>query len=74
MRPGSDEVELLSAGHGPILHYVAATGEMVSSRADGVPLGIDKSLHAGQGRRITLAPGDLLVLVTDGFHEWERAE
>lgn len=74
LRPNHDEVELVSAGHGPILHYVATTRQIVASRADGVPLGIDPTLNVSDARRIQLASGDLLILVTDGFHEWQAPQ
>jgi hypothetical protein len=73
LRPDSDEVELVSAGHGPILHYVKARGEVVASAADGIPLGIDVTLGITDARRIRMAAGDSLILVTDGFHEWANA-
>jgi len=56
-------------GQGPILHVVAATGELRWSRASTVPLGIVAPLPAGKAETIEMAPGDLLLLLTDGFYE-----
>jgi serine phosphatase RsbU (regulator of sigma subunit) len=72
--PESNQVRLLSAGQAPILLYRAETGSVESSKADGVPLGVGLGLGCGTPREIRMAPGDMLVLVTDGFFEWENAQ
>ncbi|MEM0983747.1 MAG: PP2C family protein-serine/threonine phosphatase [Planctomycetota bacterium] len=67
---GDDHIVTLSAGHGPILIYRAATRTIDSFNADGVPLGITpwhEELDAVSHR---LEPGDALILITDGFFEW----
>jgi phosphoserine phosphatase len=38
--------------------------------ADTVPLGLVEPLPCDGPRRIPMAPGDQLVLLTDGFFEW----
>lgn len=70
LHPDENSVELYSAGHGPILHYLAASGEVEASGADAMPLGVGRDLGNTEARRIVLAAGDLLVLITDGFIEW----
>jgi len=65
-------VELISAGHGPTLLYRAATGEIERFGGDGLPLGIAPDVPYGPHRSLTLARGDVLVLLTDGFAEWAR--
>jgi len=65
-------VELISAGHGPTLLYRAATGEIERFGGDGMPLGIDPEMRYGPHRSLTLARGDVLMLLTDGFAEWAR--
>jgi serine phosphatase RsbU (regulator of sigma subunit) len=71
--PKSGGVEVLSAGHGPMLHLESATGNITQLDGDGVPLGIMENEDYGMPRRMQLAPGDVLLLVTDGFIEWPRA-
>jgi serine phosphatase RsbU (regulator of sigma subunit) len=61
-----------SAGHTPPLVYRAASGEVEVLASRGIPLG---ALAGGRlrtsldDRALELAPGDLMVLFTDGFHE-----
>jgi len=69
----SDEVGLLSAGHGPILIHRARGGEIESRGADSLPLGVDGSMHYETGEPIRLADGDSLIFITDGFFEWTNA-
>lgn len=58
-------VTYANAGHSLALHVSAATGEIRRLRAEGMPLGIQVRPRLGQASR-TLAPGDALVLYTDG--------
>lgn len=67
--PSQDEVALLSAGQAPLLFYEAVTGTLHNWRADDLPLGVADGLRFSGPRRIAFAPGDLLVLITDGFFE-----
>jgi serine phosphatase RsbU (regulator of sigma subunit) len=69
--PAGSTLHLLSAGHGPILWFRPATGEIRSIDAQGIPLGLITGFEYGQATETPLAPGDMLVLVTDGFYEWE---
>jgi sigma-B regulation protein RsbU (phosphoserine phosphatase) len=55
-----------NAGHFPPLHLHA--GGVSRLNADGIPLGLMEEASYGQGER-RLAPGDLLVLYTDGIVE-----
>jgi sigma-B regulation protein RsbU (phosphoserine phosphatase) len=59
-------VEFVNAGHLPILHlgqtYVRSEG------ATGVPLGMFSDIHFSINR-LSLAPGDALVMYTDGLTE-----
>jgi len=66
-------VDLLSAGHGPLLLYSAAEDRVHSYDAHGVPFGVFRMLAYGPAQKISLAPGDMLVLITDGFFEWSNA-
>ena len=71
--PTASAVQLLSAGHGPLLFYTAADRAIQSSEAHGVPFGFAPGIRYGPAQLLTLVPGDMVVLMTDGFFEWENA-
>ena len=71
--PSTSRVELLSAGHGPLLLYTAADGRIQTFAAHGVPFGVAAGLPYGPAQEISLAPGDMVILMTDGFFEWMDA-
>ena len=63
-------VRFLSGGQGPILHFQAAAGVCAAYRATSFPLG---SMPIGSLRpavEFEMAPGDILVLLTDGIFEY----
>lgn len=65
---GSNEVEYISAGHVPLLHYRQRNNDVVSYSMAQFPLG----LFAGSGyvsRRVRYEAGDIFGLVTDGVVE-----
>lgn len=70
--PLKSEVEVLSAGHGPILWYNHATREIENLEAQGIPLGMIAGVNYEQALVRRLAPNDMIILVTDGFYEWEN--
>lgn len=72
--PKKSEVEVLSAGHGPILWYKHATHEVENLEAQGIPLGMIAGVSYEKALVKRLAPNDMIVLVTDGFYEWENAK
>ncbi len=63
-------VELLSAGHGPTMLYRAREKRVEQFGGDGLPLAIMEQESYGPTRPLTLAPGDALALLTDGYFEW----
>jgi serine phosphatase RsbU (regulator of sigma subunit) len=71
-RPGCPEVEVLSAGHGPLLTYSHAEDQFTEMSAHALPLGILPSFPSDPPARLQLGEGDLVVLATDGFFEWEN--
>ena len=71
--PDKSEVEVLSAGHGPILWYKHATHEVENLEAQGIPLGMIAGVSYEKALVRRLAPNDMIVVVTDGFYEWENA-
>ena len=64
------EVRYLSGGQAPILHFQAASGECVRHGPTGFPLGAMALPVRRAAASIALAPGDLLVLLTDGVFEY----
>jgi len=43
-------------------------------KAHGMPLGITSRLVTDPPQMLVLDPGDMLVLATDGFFEWENPQ
>lgn len=72
--PRGGPLGLLSAGHGPILLRIHATGEVEEILPQGVPLAVVPDGRFGPAQSISLAPGDVLALITDGFFEWSRQD
>lgn len=63
--PASQRVDFANAGHSLALHVQAADGAIRMLRPAGMPLGVTEDLVLERDA-VTLAPGDLLVLYTDG--------
>lgn len=74
LNPVSSEVKVLSAGHGPILWYRRATNNLENFDAQGIPLGMLAGMPYEDSRPKWLDTGDMIVLVTDGFYEWQNPE
>ena len=72
--PNGSDVQLISAGQAPLLVFRAASMTVEQFKAHGVPLGVGLGLGHGPAQRIRLQPGDVLILLTDGFFEWENSE
>lgn len=68
------KVELLSAGHGPLFVYSSARDSFDELTAQAIPLGLLPELNSSEPVVLHLEPGDMVVLATDGFFEWENAE
>jgi serine phosphatase RsbU (regulator of sigma subunit) len=71
-REGSDQVELLSAGHGPLFIYSAREKSLRYMHAQVLPLGIPSEMDGGVPTQFAMECGDILLLITDGFFEWEN--
>jgi serine phosphatase RsbU (regulator of sigma subunit) len=72
--PATHRAQMVSAGHGPLFRCIASQGELVESGADGVPFGLLPDSEYGPANEFTLAPGDSVLLVTDGLFEWNKAD
>jgi len=70
---GSDQVELLSAGHGPIFVYSSHKQSFRLMEAQALPLGILPDLWDAVPIKLNMKPGDVVLLITDGFFEWENS-
>ena len=65
-------VQLVSAGHGPSFLYTARDGAVTRFGGDGLPLGVSSGESYEPAASFQMDEGDLLVLLTDGFFEWQR--
>ena len=74
LNPANSEIKVLSAGHGPILWYRRAMNKWENFEAQGIPLGMIPGMPYEDSRMKCLKAGDLIVLVTDGFYEWQNPE
>lgn len=72
LEPEKSRMLLFSAGHGPIFFYNAKLGKVFLWPASDRPLGIRIGKITGKTTEIIFSPGDILVLVTDGFFEWQN--
>jgi len=74
LAPGERRLTYSSAGHGPIIAYRAQSDSMEELPAQGLPLGIlPDAVYEAPGI-MSFAPGDMMVLFTDGFYEWQTRE
>jgi hypothetical protein len=71
--PDQDRAEVPSAGHAPLFFHSAATKEFRKYDAQALPLGIVPDFNSEAPLALDLRAGDLLLLITDGFFEWENA-
>jgi sigma-B regulation protein RsbU (phosphoserine phosphatase) len=69
VHPESGVVRWGSAGHNPVLHYRATSGEVRQLDSTGRVLGVMPGAAYETGASFTLEPGDALLLYTDGATE-----
>jgi hypothetical protein len=65
---GAEDLNFALAGHLPILHYRAQTRTIIEHSDSNVPIGLFKN-RSFEISRLSLLPGDLLAVITDGFTE-----
>jgi phosphoserine phosphatase RsbU/P len=65
---GGKEVEYISAGHVPLLHYQQRNGLVIRHSMSQFPLGLFAAADY-ESQRIPFQPGDIFALVTDGIVE-----
>ena len=68
------QINYHSAGQGPLLHFHVADGRFEWLSSSMLPLGVVEDAHSDGVRSMAVAPGDLIVLLTDGFFEYESPE
>jgi serine phosphatase RsbU (regulator of sigma subunit) len=69
---GSEVVELLSAGHGPVFIYEADARSFQYMNAHVLPFGILPEMDGAVPAAVAMECGDIVLLITDGFFEWEN--
>lgn len=67
--PATHRLRFHSGGQGPIFHYVAATGGWDRHKPTSFPLGAMPIASLRPAIVIDMQPGDILVLLSDGFYE-----
>ncbi len=68
--PATHHLEFHSGGQGPILLYRAATGRCDWHMPTSFPLGAMPIRSTAPGKRLELAAGDILALISDGVYEF----
>lgn len=69
--PAAHRLAYLAAGQGPVFVFQAGGGtEMLDIH--GPPLGLFADLEYDPPGTVHFEPGDVLVLMTDGFYEWSN--
>lgn len=72
--PSTHDVEFHSGGQGPILHYHAAERRCDWYPPTSFPVGAMELDDSGRAQRLTLEPGDILALISDGIFEYEALD
>jgi sigma-B regulation protein RsbU (phosphoserine phosphatase) len=71
--PATHRLRFQSGGQGPILLFEAATGAWASHRPTSFPLGAMPLSSVAPAISVEFEPGDVLVLLSDGFYEHRNA-
>jgi serine phosphatase RsbU (regulator of sigma subunit) len=69
--PRTRAMQLVAAGHGPVLFYSKRKDDIeITEDSQGIPLGVMGDSAYDAPVHIQFEPGDVLVLVSDGFLDW----
>jgi sigma-B regulation protein RsbU (phosphoserine phosphatase) len=71
--PVTHRLRFHSGGQGPILHYQAADGKCAFYKPTSFPLGAMPLSEVKSGVTLQMQPGDILILLSDGFYEYRDA-
>ena len=63
-----------SAGQAPLLHFHGKNHHLEWLDSSMLPLGIDEDPHSEGEKRMQIEPGDMIVLLTDGFYEFQDSK
>ncbi len=72
--PVAHRLRFLSGGQGPILHYHASEGRCSVHKATSFPMGAMPITRLRPAVTLALAPGDWLVLLSDGIYEFANPQ
>jgi serine phosphatase RsbU (regulator of sigma subunit) len=67
--PTAHRINYHSAGQAPLLHFHARTHHFEWLDSSMIPFGIDEEAKSEVVQGMQMEPGDLIVLLTDGFYE-----
>jgi len=67
--PHTHELTYVNAGHGPALVFHRETRTFQTLKSTSLPLGFVSDFSPLAGLKLTMGPGDLLILATDGLIE-----
>jgi phosphoserine phosphatase RsbU/P len=71
--PRTHRLRYHSAGQAPILHFQAAAGDCALYKPTSFPLGAMRLASLRPAVDLDMAPGDMLVLLSDGIYEYQDA-
>jgi len=66
--------DYVSGGHGPLMLFRADSSQVEQFDATGLPMGIMADSPITLADPIELGPGDIFIMLTDGFSEWARSD
>jgi phosphoserine phosphatase RsbU/P len=72
--PQAHLLEFVNAGHGPALHLCRQTGRVRQLESTGLPIGMMESPYRRHPEPVSMQPGDLVVLATDGAVELQNCD
>jgi serine phosphatase RsbU (regulator of sigma subunit) len=72
--PAAHRIDYHSAGQGPLLHFHAADHRFEWLDSSMPPLGVDEDPPNDGVQRMSIEPGDLIILLTDGFYEYHNTQ
>jgi phosphoserine phosphatase RsbU/P len=72
--PATHLLRYVCPGQGPVFHYRAATGAFEALRPTSFPLGAMVLPSVRPAASLVLAPGDMLMLLSDGLYEQHRPD
>jgi sigma-B regulation protein RsbU (phosphoserine phosphatase) len=70
--PNAHRINYHSAGQGPLLHFHAKTHKFEWLDSSMLPLGVEEDARSSGVQFMHVAPGDLIILLTDGFYEYHN--